>query len=499
MPDAQLIVVVPNVGDKVEVLYGSIRLAMRQGDNKIEAFSAGGRSGFMFIPPEGGGGPPFPVHAAWWLEGKHFVFYFGTRKTETIIDEMKANATKGGLTNNPLYQRAQKLGNFESVTRGFVNTGSLVGMAKTLAGPFVPGLRERLDNVGLSSIKALVFTSGFDGKESRAIYEFDAPGERQGFAKALKNKPLTLDDLPPMPPDVSRFSALRLDPETTYDATLSLIDFLNMNDNRDDFDPKKSPAEQIKERKESMKRDIDKFLGISVQDDLMPHLGDKLVVFQSPLEGLSVFGTVVCISCKDPAKVKAATDRVQRALEAIANSPIKVRKKMVKGVEVREFSSRGFGVLTPSYAVVGDWLVIAGYPQAVNGLILRTKGDLEKWKPDAETTKRLAKMPANACGIQYCNAKSSAQNLCCVGPLFFAQLEQQFRFRETGEADFDPLDAGLIPNAHEISKHLFPNLTFTHDDGKTIRIEVNESFSVPLEFIGVEPLIVFGAIFGLRF
>ena len=327
-------------------------------------------------------------------------------------------------------------------------------------------------------------------RESRAVYEFDLPGERKGFAKALKNKPLGLGDLPPMPPDVSRFSALRLDPEATYDAGLSLVEFLTMTQQFGVEDTVKKPGDVFKVRKGYLAREADKFLGVDVKKDLLPHLGDKLVLFQSPTEGLSVFGQVVCVSCKDPEKVRAATDNIQRALEGIANSPIKVRKKVLKGVEIREFYARGFGILTPSYAFVGEWLVVSAHPQAIQGFVLRTGGALEKWRPDADTAKRLAKMPQDGCGLQFCNPKSTAQNLCCIGPLFLSTIELQSRFNEDSEKDFNPLDVGLVPNGHELSRHLFPNLTVTRDDGKTIRVEVNESFSLPLEVIGLEPFIL---------
>lgn len=497
MPDAQLVVIVPDVGAKADVLFGSLRLLMRKGENKIEPFEAGGRKGVQFVAPKDGG-PPFSLHSAWWVEGKHFVFYVGTRKPAAVIEEMQANAAKGGLTGHPLFQRCIKTGGFESVTRGFVNTGAVVNLAKNLAGPFVPGLKERLDGTGLGGLKAVVFSSGFEGKESRAVYEFDVPGERKGITKALKNAPLGLADLPPMPPDVSRFSALRLDPAATYDAGLNLIELLTMNQDFgvEEGAGKKNAAAVIKARKEYLMRETDKFLGISVTEDLLPHLGDKVVVFQSPTEGLQVFGTVVCVSVKDAAKVRTAADRVQRALEAIANSPIKVRKKTLMGVEYREFYARGFGIITPTYAVVGDWLVVAGHPQAVQGVILRSKGEIEKWKPDDATAKRLARMPADGCGLQYCNPKSTVGNLCTIGPLFLSA----FGLRDFGgsETDFDPTDVGLVPNAHELNRHLFPNLTVTRDDGKTIRVEVNESVSLPLEVVGLEPF-AFAITLGLRF
>jgi hypothetical protein len=498
LPDAQVIVIVPDVGDKAEILFGSLRLVMKKLDAKLDALDANGRKGFRVNVPQEG---PLPLNVAWWVEGKHFVFYAGTRKPTDIIAEMTANAARDGLTKNALYQRCMKTGDFESITRGYVDTEKVIGLAKSLAGPFVPGLKERLDSTGISGVKAVVFSSGFDGKESRALYEFDAPGERKGVLKALKGgTPLALKDLPPMPPDVSRFSALRLDPAATYDAGLGLVELLTMNVEfgvEDDV-KKKGQMEVIKARKAFLASEGDKFLGISVADDLLPHLGDKLVVFQSPTEGLQVFGTVVCISVKDAAKVRTAADRVQRAIEAIANSPIKVRKKTLKGVEYREFYARGFGVVTPTYAIVDDWLVVAGHPQAVQGVILRAKGDLEKWKPDDATAKRLAKMPQDGCGLQYNDPKSTTSNLCTIGPLVLATLGLRGAFNEPTETDFDPIDVGIVPNAHELCKHLFPNLTVTRDDGKTIRIEVNESFSLPLEVVGAEPF-AFAILLGLRF
>src|SRR5262249_22311117 len=82
-----------------------------------------------------------------------------------------------------------------------------------------------------------------------ALGEIDLPGERKGFAKILKRQPLTLNDLPPMPPDVSRFSSLRLDPEATYEAGLSLFEVIGYNESLGVEDQGKSPAEVIKLRK----------------------------------------------------------------------------------------------------------------------------------------------------------------------------------------------------------------------------------------------------------
>lgn len=492
MPQVQVVLIIPDVGDQAAVLFSGMRLLTRGDTGKIQPLPAGtGRTGFRTPFKEGD-----PVRLAWWTEGQHFVLYAGTAPIEDVIKGMKANAAAGGVTGHPLFQRCLKTGNFEAVTRGFVDTGAVVTMAKRLAGPFVPGLSQRIDEVGLGNLKAIVFSSGFHGRESRALWEFDLPGERKGLAKVLKRKPLTLNDLPPMPPDVSRFAALRIDPEAAYDAGLSVLEAfaLTQGQNFGVEDEAKSPAEAIKLRKAYLERELYKAAGLNIREDLLPHLGDRVCLYQSPAEGLSIFGTVLCISVKDAAKVRSAADRLQRGIEPLLGGLAKTRKKTLRGEVLREIYTRNSTFLTPTYAVVGDWLVIAVQPQPVQGFILRSKGELTSWRPDPKTAARLASMPTDPIGIQFCRPESTVQNLCCIGPLFLGTLSNLRG--NNSSADFDPIDVGLIPNSHELSRHLFPNLTLTRDDGKTVRIEVNESFSLPLEFIGFEPMI-FAGILGL--
>lgn len=492
MPQVQAVLIIPDVGDQAAVLFSGMRLLSRGEAGRIEPLpAAAGRTGFRTTDKEGD-----PVRLAWWTEGQHFVLYAGTVPAEDVIKGMKANAAAGGITGQPLFQRCLKTGNFEAVTRGFVDTGSVVTLAKRLAGPFVPGLGQRIDEIGLGNLKAIVFSSGFQGRESRALWEFDLPGERKGLAKVLKRKPLTLNDLPPMPPDVSRFAALRIDPEAAYDAGLSVVEAIAQaqGQNFGVEDEAKSPAEAIKLRRAYLERELYKATGLNIREDLLPHLGDRVCLYQSPVEGLSIFGTVLCISVKDAAKVRSATDRLQRGIGPLLGGLAKTRKKTLRGEELREIYTRNSTFLTPTYAVVGDWLVIAVQPQPVQGFILRSKGELPSWRPDAQTAARLASMSSDPIGIQYCRPESTVQNLCCIGPLFLGTLSNLRG--NNNSADFDPIDVGLIPNGHELSKHLFPNLTLTRDDGKTVRIEVNESFSLPLEFIGFEPMI-FAGILGL--
>ena len=84
-----LLVIVPDAGDQAEVLFSAIRLA-------CAPWSQAGESRSSRSPPTGPQGLPLrhartgrsasrSIHAAWWVEGKHFVFYVGTMRPEAVI------------------------------------------------------------------------------------------------------------------------------------------------------------------------------------------------------------------------------------------------------------------------------------------------------------------------------------------------------------------------------------------------------------------------------
>ena len=80
-----------------------------------------------------------------------------------------------------------------------------------------------------------------------------------------------------MPPDVSRFSALRVDPAAVYDAGIAGLEAILIDESFGPEEDAKSAAEKIRLRKDYLKREADKFLGVNVTEELLPVLGDKVV------------------------------------------------------------------------------------------------------------------------------------------------------------------------------------------------------------------------------
>ena len=67
------------------------------------------------------------------------------------LEEVFTLPKKGGVTGHTLFQRCLKTGEFESITRGYVDAEKVVGLAKNLAGPFVPGLGNERHQIGGTS------------------------------------------------------------------------------------------------------------------------------------------------------------------------------------------------------------------------------------------------------------------------------------------------------------------------------------------------------------
>jgi hypothetical protein len=127
-------------------------------------------------------------------------------------------------------------------------------------------------------------------------------------------------------------------------------------------------------------------------------------------------------------------------------------------------------------------MVWAFYPQPVHGFILRSKGKLPAWKPDDRTAKALAAIPPGPAAVQYTDPKPTVKLLLGGGQPFLGYLSTQKELRDV----FDP---GLLPHPEEACRPLFPNLVWTHNDGKLIRWETRESLALPFEIVGVETVI----------
>ena len=235
------------------------------------------------------------------------------------------------------------------------------------------------------------------------------------------------------------------------------------------------------EKRQEVADQIDGLLGVKIAD-LFASLDNVAVTYQSPDDGLLAAGLVIAIRIKDEAAFKRQLGQFVQGIEKLGRGELKFTRRTYEGVETRELALKDGEFIRPTFAICDGWLVGALYPQPVKGFILRSKGKLPGWKPDERTARALAAIPPGPAAVQYSDPRQTVKLLLGGAQPYFGFLSTRKEWRDL----FDP---GLLPNPEEACKPLFPNLVWTHNDGKTIRWETRESLALPFEIFGIEVLI----------
>jgi hypothetical protein len=156
-------------------------------------------------------------------------------------------------------------------------------------------------------------------------------------------------------------------------------------------------------------------------------------------------------------------------------------------VHVRQ---QGF-FFVPTYAVHKGWLAVGYFPQGVQGYILRANGELPAWKPDESTREALGKLPKEFLSVSVSDPRPTVNQVLALAPLVTGLINSL-----VPESKFE---VGLLPNAHEVSRHLFPNVSVVSTRGDTLRLETRASLALPLDLSNADSLIALQLLAALRF
>jgi hypothetical protein len=407
-------------------------------------------------------------HSAWWMEGRHLVMVASPRDPVPAIKGVLGAGA--GLTSHPLYISGRRFKDFEVTTRGFLDGQSLsAGLRGLLRRD--PVLAAVLEESGLLDVRSVTFWEGFEGLESRSVQEVKIAPRRRGLASFLVPKAIDLKGLPPLPADAVRWTAARTNPAAAYDLLLTVSAL---------SDGQKPSADA----RRKLRQEIDEALGVKL-DEVFGALGDTVLAYAAPGDGLLALGQVVAVSVKDERKLTRGLDALARKLADLTGGKGRLRKRPFHGVLIRELVIPGAPV-TVSYTVHKGWLVLAAQPQPIQGFVLRSKGKLPAWKPDARTARALARVPPEAGLVQVVDPRPTVQLVLSGAPALAGLVTPRGEGRRL-------VEPGDLPHAGAVTKHLFPNVSWTSFDGTTFRIESRESLWLPLQEVGLEWLMLFFA------
>jgi hypothetical protein len=466
-PDARLTVVLPKAGGELASVQKLIAAAAaRDKSVKVEEQTVAGKKVQSVAFPGG--------HFFTFAADGHAVAVVGTADPAQYFAAKKPEP----IGRSELYKAVRGDAGFPTTSYGFIDVGALLGLAREAAPPEVGGV---LDTLGLNGLKAVRYRSGYDGRALRSQVEVQTQGERKGALRLLGGKPMTLADLPPLPADLLRFQAGSVDFMGLHDTVVRLVEDLAK------LDPKDGGRVQ-----DALKQ-IDQVLGVSLRDDILGELAGPVVTYTSPGENFILSGLVLAFRVKDGDKLRRSLGAAITNLGKKNNAPVTVVERRYRDATFHEVSVPVPGYfVAPTYAVSKGWLVVALYPQPVQGFVLRQGGQLPAWKPGPGLEPSLERLPRQFTGLSVSDPRPAVRSLLALLPPIAAAAR-------SAVPELQGFDVGLIPNGHEATRPLFPNVTVTTDDGTVLRVDSLESVSLPfpLDLVGDSPgagLVMLGAL-----
>lgn len=468
-PEVQTTLIFPQAGAQPDPFLSVLRLLAALARQEIKETKIANRTVFhMQLAPV--------VHIAWWIEGKHAIVAVGTGQPEAVVQRLQdANPH---LSSQPLFKQVQEYKEFETAFRGFVDLAALV---KLLRQVLPNGPAKLIDDLGLDGLQQLTFHSGFDGDAERSLVQLKVSSPRKGLTRLTGGTVFKRGELPPLPADVLSFTLTKLDLGILYDVGLDAAEKILGE----------TAPQQAAELKKAVHQ-ADAALGINIRNDLLASLGDKAVIYQSPSEGILLFGQTILLQVRDAAKLEASLERSLKALAKSTGANLMVKKKDYHGAQLHEVHVRQPGfIFLPTYTIHKGWLAFSFYPQATQGYVLRANGELPPWQPDDRVRATLEKMPPELLAVAVSDPRPTVRQALTLAPLVAVGINStnsSYKF-----------DVGALPNALEATRHFFPNVWTASGDETTLRLESRTSFALPFEVSGLDLYSFIIAVSILRF
>jgi hypothetical protein len=441
------LVVLHDAGKFIEVLEPLIQQAAASAHEEVQVKSIEGRE-VSFI------GTNVPnVEFSWWNESGHLVMGLGLNASDQII--ATASGKTENITKHPLWVKLRSHDGYTVDSFAWLDSGRLLDQFGDFSMPPTPSgevmtIREFAALLGLHNIRELTMQTGYKGLQTWQDMRLNAEGPLTGLAALLKQRNLSLDELPPMPKATSGFAAATFDLGGSIDTVLGTVRSLMQK-----LEPK---AEA--ELDEGLAK-ITEVFGGDPRKELIDGLGDVWCIYADPA-ALPIpigFSPVAAVSVKDKAILTEGIGRLLDLIEQEAgNQEFSIRRTSKDGRDYFSFNLPGMPVV-PTIMVTDKWLVASITPGSAQSLAQRETGKLPSWKPDANVTAALAELPGEYSSITVSDPAPSYQQLLQLAPMGFNLLEQNVLPQIAGGRLEMPFGLEDLPAIEMVTEPMFPNVT----------------------------------------
>ncbi len=344
----------------------------------------------------------------------------------------------------------------------------LAGKAPTAPDAGLSELRRIINALGLGQLEAVAGTTRIVDRGMLTRTRLFSPSPHRGLLLPLAGQELTDADLAHVPDDADFVAAIKLSGETLHAEILHSLDVYSAGK---DKDLKRQFSEYIGQLEER--------IGVSITQDLLPALGDTVVVSSASSQGGFATGTVLSITMKDAAKVAEVIAKIESYAGENLPPTISLETAHAGRIEIRYLAGQ-FGMpwpVAPAWAIHEDRLLIAGWPQVLK-TILDRGGDIKQLSTSTGFAKHRSRVAKNASVLSYTNTpqimRQMYPSLIMLGTMGTNALAMKM-----------PVGAkpDWVPALSTLEKYLWPNIMTVSSDETGITFETYGS--VP----GMAPLL----------
>jgi len=310
-------------------------------------------------------------------EGEHLIVAFGQPSVESM--EGLLNGEKENLTRNPQWAKWKPTEGDNPATNVLaVDVTAIRAVLKEI--PLPEEIRSRgvtIDDTfrfaGIDGFEQILSKQGYRGRQCWSTTEVVTNGKVQGFLSFFDAPPISLNDRFPLPRYSTGIMMASLEPSKVYDEAIRVI--------REGMQ-KFAPPEESEKFEEGL-RSMDDFLGVSLRDDVLAHLGHAHTFYGDATNGFAGFGLGMALQVKDHSALQASADVILERVAAIAPPNLQIIRSQKRNREIISIGQAGVPVW-PSFCFDEKWLIVGSSPQGVEAGLARLDGAAKVWEPSKE-------------------------------------------------------------------------------------------------------------------
>ncbi len=382
-------------------------------------------------------GVPVLVHR----HKQHFILSLGDGVLDGVIAGLDGDSH--GFGENERFQAGMKKVQFEKTgSFSWADVAQFRTLAQTALEPVGVDVQGMAAMVGLDSLDYIVSATGLEKGQITNRQFIATDGKLNGILKLAAGRAITKEDFNYVPADADFLFALSFNAEEILEEVRKIVGTAG-----------EGPARAV----EDALREFQDETGLSVENDIIPSIGDVWTIHNSPESGGILFsGLILSVEVRDHKQALVTYHEVMRLIEE--NTPgIRVEGRRSRGVELKSQAFMGRTIhyfhtvgeddfpLAPAFCLTKERLYIALHPQSIKAQLRFTKGKFQRFASRLEGPLKLPE--GDLLCLTYWDAQATAKLLYAIVPYVSQVILTEVQQNTQVELDiFDiPSARGLLP------------------------------------------------------